>query len=77
MVYGLWFMVYGLWLIGLTASILSSAPTYAQDFFDSLNINSFGDARLRYHTVDQEALPDTSEALSLSLIHISEPTRPY
>ena len=57
----------GLWLIGLTASILSSAPTYAQDLFDSLNINSFGDVRLRYHTVDQEALPDTSEALSLRI----------
>ena len=57
----------GLWLIGLIALILSPTSACAQDFFKSLDINSFGDARLRYHTVEQEALPDTSEALSLRI----------
>jgi len=36
-----------------------------ETFFESLNINSFGDARLRYHSVNQDAFAQSSEALSL------------
>ena len=51
----------------VAAIIFGSTPVYGQDLFNSLDINSFGDARLRYHTVDQEALPDSAEALSLRI----------
>jgi len=51
----------------LAALIFGSTPVYGQDLLDSLDVNSFGDARLRYHTVDQEALPDTAQALSLRI----------
>ena len=51
----------------LAALIFGSTPVYGQDLLDSLEINSFGDARLRYHTVDQEALPDKAQALSFRI----------
>ena len=56
-----------LWLIGLTASILCSNSAYAQDIIDSNKLNSFGDARLRYHTVDQDSFEQSAEALSLRI----------
>jgi len=39
----------------------------AKNIIKSLDINSFGDARLRYHTVNQDAFSDSAEALSLSV----------
>ena len=57
----------GIWLKGLLASTLFAPTVHAQDILESLNLNSFGDVRLRYHTVDQQALPDTAEALSLRI----------
>ena len=56
-----------LWLYSLLASTLCAPSAYAQDLLETFNLNSFGDIRLRYHTVDQEALPDISEALSLRI----------
>jgi len=41
--------------------------TAEKKFLDSVSLNVFGDARLRYHTVDQDALPRGAEALSLSV----------
>lgn len=57
----------GLWIKGFLASILFAPSAYAQDLLETLKLNSFGDVRLRYHTVDQQALPDEAEALSLRI----------
>ena len=50
-------------------------PVYAQDentgslqdIISSLGVNSFGDARLRFNTVNQDAFSQSSEALSLRI----------
>ena len=54
-----------LWLSTLAVSTLCAPSAHAQDIFESLNLNSFGDARLRYHTIDQDAFEQSAEALSL------------
>lgn len=59
--------------LAFSIHISSASEIYAEDgtvnpvksIIQALDINSFGDARLRYHTVDQEAFPDNSIALSL------------
>ena len=42
-------------------------PVFGQDDFKPIKINSFGDARFRYHTVDQDAFEQSAEALSLRI----------
>ena len=54
-----------LWFNGLIVSALCAPSAYAQDLFEPLKLNSFGDARLRYHTVDQDGFEQSAEALSL------------
>ena len=49
----------------LTAYILSLSPVYGQITSEPLSVNSFGDFRLRYHTINQDGLSQSSEALSL------------
>ena len=56
-----------LWFKGLIASTLCAPSAYAQDLFQSLDLNSFGDARLRYHTIDQDGFEQSAEALSLRI----------
>lgn len=55
----------GLLLIGLSTAFVIAAPAFGQDNFKSLEINSFGEARLRYHTINQDAFEQSAEALSL------------
>ncbi len=58
-------------ILGFAACLLSVTPAQSQEddynesSTDSLDFNIFGDARLRYHTVEQDALTDGSTALSL------------
>ena len=48
----------------LTTSVLHAPFVYGQDVLTDIKINSFGDARLRYHTVDQDGFALSSQALS-------------
>ncbi len=57
----------GLHVTSLFALLLSATPVFGQDDFKSFNINSFGDVRLRYHTIDQDAFEQSAEALSLRI----------
>ena len=59
--------VKGLLFFWLIATIFGTTPAFGQDIFKSLKLNSFGDLRLRYHTVDQDAFAQSSEALSLRI----------
>ena len=42
-----------------------ATPALGQDKLTSLEINTFGDARLRYQTIDQDAFDQSAQALSL------------
>ena len=42
-----------------------ATPALGQDKLTSLEINTFGDARLRYQTIDQDAFDESAQALSL------------
>jgi len=60
--------------LGIGAFFLNAFPASAQNInidskpiSESLRLNSFGDARLRYHTVDQDAFSENAEALSLQV----------
>lgn len=57
----------GLLFSYLLVFLLQATPVFGQDDFKSLKINSFGDARLRYHTIDQDAFEQSAEALSLRI----------
>ena len=57
----------GLFFFSLFACTSQAAPVLAQDGFEPIKINSFGDARLRYHTVDQDAFEQSAQALSLRI----------
>lgn len=61
------------WLFLTLAFALNAQQSWAQsksndtDFADFLDVNFYADGRLRYQTLDQENLPDISEALTLSV----------
>ena len=57
----------GLLFSCLLAFLFNAAPVFGQDDFSPFKINSFGDARLRYHTIDQDAFEQSAEALSLRI----------
>lgn len=57
----------GLLFSYLLVFLLQATPVFGQDEFEPLKINSFGDARLRYHTIDQDAFEQSAEALSLRI----------
>ena len=57
----------GLFFPCLLACYFQAAPVLAQDGFEPFKINSFGDARLRYHTIDQDAFEQSAQALSLRI----------
>ncbi len=57
----------GLLFYCLLAFLLNTEPVLGQDDFKPFKINSFGDARLRYHTIDQDAFEQSAEALTLRI----------
>ena len=52
---------------GLLALLFFAQPAFGQDDYKPFKLNSFGDARLRYHTVDQDGFEQAAEALSLRI----------
>ena len=57
----------GLLYFSLSVFVFYTPAVYGQEFSDDININSFGDARLRYHTVDQDGFELSAQALSLRI----------
>ena len=62
----------------LVATPALAAPDEPIMLGEDISLRIMANARVRYETVNQDNAADNADALTaLSLIHISEPTRPY